>query len=100
MNYTQKEMESFLSYETITNDDEDWLSMPDGKMYHKSCIYHHDTEFKIEGISESTQVLTKENEAGVLTSEELAPCAYKPRVMKNEGELEDLQYYSDWSVYA
>ena len=47
MNYTQEQVESFLS---IDNED-DWLSMPDGKMYHKSCIYHHDTEFKIDGIS-------------------------------------------------
>ena len=57
MNYTQEQMESFLS---IDNED-DWFSMPDGKMYHKSCIYHHDTEFKIDGISGEKQVLTKEN---------------------------------------
>ena len=101
MNYTQQEMESFLSFETTpVVDDEDWLSMPDGKMYHKSCIYHHDTEFKIDGISESTQVLTKENAAGELTSEELTPCAYEPREANKEGEVENLQYYTDWAVYA
>ena len=64
--------------------------MPDGKMYHKSCIYHHDTEFKIEGSTPYT-------ENG---SEELPPCEYEPRVMKKDGEVKGLQYYSDWSVYA
>lgn len=55
--------------------DADWLSMPDGKMYHKSCIYYHDTEFKIENVSEDVQTLTKEMD-GVLTTEELPRCEY------------------------
>ena len=35
-------------YYTQTMDkvsDDDWLAMPDGKLYHKSCIHYHDDEF-------------------------------------------------------
>jgi hypothetical protein len=35
-------------YYTQTMDkvsDDDWLAMPDGKLYHKSCIHIHDDEF-------------------------------------------------------
>jgi len=77
MNFSQDKLQALFA-----NDDEDWLSMPDGKMYHKSCIYHHDTDFKVGGVSESVQTLTKENEHGELTTEELAPCAYESRKMK------------------
>ena len=79
--------------------EDDWLAMPDGKLYHKSCIHHHDSDFKVERVSNSVSIVTSEKE-GELYTEELPACSYQPRAMKKEGEVKNLQYYSDWSVYA
>jgi hypothetical protein len=78
--------------------------MPNGKMYHKSCIYHHDSDFKIDNISVDIQTLTKEKENGDLLTEELPKCEYETRQMRhseeNESFFQNPEYYSDWAVYA
>lgn len=59
------------------NDQEEWIAMPDGKLYHKSCVHLHDSDFKVERLSDAKTLVTSgENEA-----EEMEACPYEPRKM-------------------
>ena len=69
----------------------DWLEMPDGKLYHVSCVHHHEQNFHVEHIEGDGSTVVKED--GTKTF--LPPCAYPTRTRTNE-----VSYYSDWSVYA
>ena len=67
--------------------------MPNGKLYHKSCIHIHDNHFTVESVDEGS----------IINGELYEPCKYEPReqVLENQQMDEsDLTYYSDWSVYA
>ena len=75
--------------------------MPDGKLYHISCIHHHDDDFKVEKMFTGS-LLTKKNSEGHVEQEWLPPCQYKPKEKTPEmiEKENNLGYYSDWSVYA
>ena len=79
-----------------TTKKEEWVSMPDGKMYHISCIHHHEDEFKVQRL-EMGSILSKKNKNGHLYQEWLPPCEYKPKMKEH---VKNLGHYSDWSVYA
>ena len=68
--------------------DDDWLAMPDGKLYHKSCIHYHDDEFQVESVDEGSLV----------NGELFEACPYETR--EQEVQDENVSYYSDWAVYA
>lgn len=52
-------------------EDDEWILMPNGREYHSSCVYHHETSV-LEDVKD------------------LKACEHESR----------LGYYSDWSVYA
>jgi len=52
---------------------DEWVAMPDGKMYHNSCIHHHDYEFKVDRLLTGS-LLTTKNEDGHLEQNWLPPC--------------------------
>jgi len=65
---------------------EDWLPMPDGRLYHSSCIHAHESHFDI-GIESNT----------------LGPCPFPTRTATLRPTIVDSSspsYYSDWTVYA
>jgi hypothetical protein len=73
--------------------------MPDGKLYHKSCVHLHDSDFTVERLSDAKTLVT----SGEDEAEEMEACPYEPRKMvasEKDSFLGDLTYYSDWSVYA
>ena len=76
--------------------DDEWIPMPDGKLYHISCIHHHDDDFKVQKLFTGS-LLTKKNSEGHVEQNWLPPCQYKPKMQEKD---ENLGYYSDWSVYA
>ena len=72
----------------------EWIPMPDGREYHVSCIHHHDTAFHVTRLSDERTHLKYAN--GTENTFTKCPFPSRPR-----GETSsDLQYYSDWSVYA
>jgi len=78
-----------LPVDDATNDEE-WYEMPDGKLYHRSCIHHHDEEFHVDLIDGGSMVTTDEG------SEWLPECQHKPKMK----EAPKVSYYSGWSNYA
>ncbi len=62
---------------------DDYVSMPDGRMYHSDCVHHHNSHFTSEEI------------------EKYDPCPH-PSYSKSLADDVNLtaSYYSDWSVYA
>ena len=74
------------------SEDDEWLSMPGGFEIHASCVHRHDGDFTVESGENGETVLTSER--GEMTR--YAPCAYAPRRKR----VENVGYYSDWSVYA
>lgn len=65
--------------------------MPDGKLYHKSCIHIHDDHFNLERVDGGSMINGQLHE----------PCKFEPRMQVREQlDENDLTYYSDWSVYA
>ena len=68
---------STVGYKYMNQDQEDWVAMPDGKLYHKSCVHLHDDAFTVERLSDAKTLVTSgENEA-----EEMEACPYEPRKM-------------------
>ena len=49
--------------------DDDFLPMPNGKLYHKSCIHIHDDHFTVESVDEGS----------IINGEFYEPCKYEPR---------------------
>ena len=49
--------------------EDDWLAMPDGKLYHKSCIHIHDDEFTLERVDGGSQI----------NGEYFEACPFEPR---------------------
>ena len=65
--------------------------MPNGKLYHKSCIHIHDDHFTVESVVEGS----------IINGELYEPCKYEPREQVLDHPIDEgLTYYSDWSVYA
>ena len=58
---------------------EDWLPMPDGRLYHRTCIHAHDLPKHVDLAA-------------------LGPCP-QPRREAARGQVES-GYYSDWVAYA
>ena len=58
---------------------EEWLPMPDGRLYHHTCVHRQDDAVKVLPGS-------------------LPPCPYLSR--SAAPEIEAPNYYSDWAVYA
>ena len=80
--------------------EEEWVAMPDGKLYHTSCIHHHEDNFRVDRLMTGS-LLSKTNGEGHMEQTWLPPCPYKPRMQEVEKKDENnLGYYSDWSVYA
>ena len=75
---------------------DDYLTMPDGFMYHKSCVHHHIEHFEVERLPEGRGT-------HVVGGDSFGPCPFDrvpaKAVLASTGP-ENLKYYSDWSVYA
>ena len=54
--------------------DDDFLAMPDGRLYHKSCIHVHDDHFTVE----------RTEEGSLVNGEMHAPCKYESRMQVKE----------------
>ena len=62
-------------------DGDEWLPMPDGRLYHHSCVHRQD-------------------DGKAVVPGSLPPCPYAPRRAPAPVEESGVSYYSDWAVYA
>lgn len=76
--------------------EEQWLPMPDGRWYHRSCVHHHADGFELTRTKDEVTVREKGLPVAVLP-----PCPFTARsASQPRSATEAPLYYSDWSVYA
>ena len=66
---------------------DDWLPMPNGLLFHRSCIHRWDRPIRLRPLPDGSQRATGPN--GL--DQSIPPCPHKPRAASSR-----LGYYSDW----
>ena len=80
---------------------DDYLAMPDGFRYHKSCVHHHgDDHFHVERLPGGRTRVAGGETLGRCPFERLPSVEGAADADRTNVTTAPLHYYSDWSVYA